>query len=86
MGRISEGSEAKGGSSHNSAILIILTHLFTTLAINTKRSFIIIVYVVVKLLTFKRLEVFFHHIILSMSMVFLELPSSIYWASPAIYV
>ena len=58
MGRIAEGSEAKGVSSPNSTILIILTHLFTIPVIATKHSFIII-YMNVKLLAFNRLEIFF---------------------------
>lgn len=41
MGKIAEGSEAKGGSSQNSNILIILTHLFTV-PLATKHNCIIV--------------------------------------------
>lgn len=51
MGRISEGSEAKVGSLHNS--VIILVPLFLQ-AVDIKHSFIIITYVDVRLLTVKK--------------------------------
>lgn len=61
--------------------LIILTHLFTTLTIVTKRSFIIIIQIAIKVLTFRGdYKYYFLSHCPSMwtrkSTVFLELPSS----------
>lgn len=81
MGRISEGSETEGGSSHKFTILIILTHLFTTLVINTN-NFIIIKVPRCQIVDIQEIRNRFPSHYPTMPMVFLELPSSIYQASP----
>lgn len=81
MGRISEGSEAK--LVPHISFLIILIHQFTTATIDIMCSFIII-YMDVRLLIEDR-RIFPSHFP-TMSVVFLELPSSINWDSPTIYL